>query len=143
MTYYDPRARADDRAPSLRDIIAMSGQLTWDDARALAMFDQPAMDHYAAGATIKLGRLQAALIRDLVTIAAEGSASRDQNAILGVCVADNEQRAMLWRVCRRRFWERAVTTMVCFALTSAAGLPYLTPQLRRMLTPIPMAEATR
>jgi hypothetical protein len=117
-----------DRVATVTEVIKMAESLTWSDAQLMAATDigDANLAGIAANATRRLGWRQVEIIREGIIIAAETSASRDQQKIVGFWVADDDPRAMLWRALRRATWEKAVGATVAFGLAAAAGHPVLT-----------------
>ena len=117
-----------DRVTTVAEIIAMAESLTWSDAQRIAATEigDTHLAGITASATRRLGSHQVAIIRETINLAAETSASRDQQNIVGFWVADDDPRAMLWRTLRRATWEKAVGVTVAIGLAAAAGHPPLT-----------------
>ena len=117
-----------DRVTTVAEIIAMAESLTWSDAQRIAATEigDTHLAGITASATRRLGSYQVAIIRETINLAAETSASRDQQNIVGFWVADDDPRAMLWRTLRRATWEKAVGVTVAIGLAAAAGHPPLT-----------------
>ena len=83
--------------------------------------DEEAMRQCADDAAEKLEPVETGLIRDLSRTAVEESANRDLQGMLSECSVGDGQRVMLWRVLRRRRWQKASVAMTAFALTSATA----------------------